>query len=57
LDADRHIMSYKDSCGGCPRVAVWSSPTVFVKGEPAGSAEHNNARVIAEEAARVAAFR
>jgi Metallo-peptidase family M12 len=53
----RDIMSYKNSCGGCPRVAVWSSPTVFVKGEPAGSAEHNNARVIAEEAARVAAFR
>jgi hypothetical protein len=53
----RDIMSYKSSCGGCPRVAVWSSPTVFVKGEPAGSAEHNNARVIAEEAARVAAFR
>ena len=22
----RDIMSYKDSCGGCPRIPVWSSP-------------------------------
>jgi len=53
----RDIMSYKESCGGCPRVAVWSSPTVLVDGEPAGTPEQDNARVIAEEAARVAAFR
>jgi hypothetical protein len=30
---------------------------VFVAGEPAGTALLDNARVIAEEAARVAAFR
>src|SRR5581483_3793856 len=53
----RDIMSYKDSCGGCPRLPVWSSPKVLVKGEVAGTAELDNARVIAEQAARVAAFR
>jgi hypothetical protein len=53
----RDIMSYKESCGGCPRLPVWSSPLVKVKGEPAGTPELDNARVIAEHAARVAAFR
>jgi hypothetical protein len=53
----RDIMSYKDACGGCPRVAVWSNPAVLVNGEPAGTRQLNNARIIAEEAARVAAFR
>jgi Metallo-peptidase family M12 len=53
----RDIMSYKDSCGGCPRLPVWSGPKVVVKGEVAGSAELDNARVISEQAARVAAFR
>ena len=53
----RDIMSYKESCGGCPRVPVWSNPKVLVKGEPAGSAEQDNARVIAEQAGRVASFR
>jgi hypothetical protein len=50
-------MSYKESCGGCPRLPVWSSPTIQVKGEPAGTPELDNARVIAEQASRVAAFR
>jgi hypothetical protein len=53
----RDIMGSKESCGGCPRVPVWSSPTVLIKGEPAGTAILDNARVIAEQAARVAAFR
>jgi hypothetical protein len=53
----RDIMSYKSSCGGCPRLPIWSSPKVIVKGEPAGTPEQDNARVILEEAARVAAFR
>jgi|GEM_PF-909286 len=53
----RDIMSYKDSCGGCPRLPVWSSPKVLVKGEPAGTPDLDNARVISEQAARVAAFR
>ena len=53
----RDIMGSKESCGGCPRVPVWSSPTVLVNGEPAGSTEFDNARVIAEQVARVAAFR
>jgi hypothetical protein len=53
----RDIMSYKDSCGGCPRIPVWSSPKVLVKGEIAGTPELDNARVIAEQAKRVANFR
>jgi hypothetical protein len=53
----RDIMSYKESCGGCPRVPVWSSPLVKVRGEPAGTTDLDNARVIREQAARVAAFR
>ena len=53
----RDIMGSKESCGGCPRVPVWSSPTVLIKGEVAGTAILDNARVIAEQAARVAAFR
>jgi len=53
----RDIMSYKESCGGCPRLPVWSSPTVLVRGEPAGTEDLNNARVIAEQAVRVASFR
>ena len=53
----RDIMSLTDSCGGCPRVPVWSNPNVLVRGEPAGTAKRDNARVIAEGAARVAAFR
>ena len=53
----RDIMSYKASCNGCPRLPVWSSPNVQIKGEPAGTAQLDNARVIAEQAARVAAFR
>jgi len=53
----RDIMGSKENCGGCPRVPVWSSPTVLIKGEVAGTAILDNARVIAEQAARVAAFR
>jgi Metallo-peptidase family M12 len=53
----RDIMGSIESCGGCPRMPVWSGPTVLVNGEPAGTPELNNARVIAEQAARVAAFR
>lgn len=53
----RDIMGSKDSCGGCPRVPVWSGPTVLFNGEPAGTVLLDNARIIAEQAARVAAFR
>jgi hypothetical protein len=53
----RDIMSSAASCGGCPRLPLWSSPKILVKDEPAGSEELDNARVIAEEALRVAAFR
>jgi metallopeptidase family M12-like protein len=53
----RDIMSYKESCGGCRRVPIWSSPLVMFEGEPAGTPDQDNGRVIAEEAPRVAAFR
>ena len=53
----RDIMSYKASCGGCPRLPVWSSPKVLVKGEAAGTADLDNARVLSEQGARVAGFR
>jgi hypothetical protein len=53
----RDIMSYKESCGGCPRLPIWSSPKVMVQGEPAGTPDQDNARVILEQAARVAKFR
>jgi hypothetical protein len=53
----RDIMSYKESCGGCPRMPIWSSPLVRVRGELAGTPDLDNARVIREQAARVAAFR
>lgn len=53
----RTMMSYKQSCDDCPRLPVWSSPRVLVRGVPAGSAAHNNAEVLAREAKRVAGFR
>jgi len=53
----RTIMSYKDSCDGCERRPVWSSPDVMVEGVAAGDANTNNARVIREQAHRVSGFR
>jgi hypothetical protein len=53
----RDIMSYKESCGGCPRLPVWSSPKLVVGGDRAGTQNEDNARVIAEQAQRVANFR
>jgi hypothetical protein len=53
----RTIMSYKDSCNDCPRLPVWSSPNVRIRGAPAGSTTANNAKVIADHARRVAGFR
>jgi peptidyl-Asp metalloendopeptidase len=52
----RTMMSYLESCEGCPRRPIWSSPDVKVDGVPAGDADTNNAKVIRENAARVAAF-
>jgi hypothetical protein len=54
----RDIMSLRESCGGCVRLPIWSSPNVMVDGQPAGTFDcQDNARVIREQAARVAAFR
>lgn len=53
----RTMMSYEQSCDGCPRLPIWSSPGVSVNGEAAGGPMANNARVIAEGAKRVASFR
>jgi hypothetical protein len=53
----RTMMSYKDTCNDCPRLPVWSNPGVRVRGAPAGSTTANNAKVIADQARRVAGFR
>jgi metallopeptidase family M12-like protein len=53
----RDIMSYNASCNGCPRLPIWSNPTITVKGEPAGTLLADNARVLLEQAERVANFR
>jgi hypothetical protein len=53
----RDIMSYKESCGDCPRIPFWSNPRVQYKGEPTGTAATDNARVILEQAERVSNFR
>ena len=53
----RTMMSYKNACNGCPRMPFWSNPKVVIEGDPAGSANEDNARVIAEQAVRVASFR
>jgi peptidyl-Asp metalloendopeptidase len=45
----RTMMSYMESCDGCPRRAIWSSPDVKVDGVPTGDAETNNAKVIPRE--------
>jgi hypothetical protein len=53
----RDIMSYKQSCDGCPRVPIWSNPTMTYKGDPAGAPDADNARVLLERAERVSKFR
>ena len=53
----RDIMSYRSSCGGCPRLPFWSNPTVKVRGERAGAIDTDNARVLLEQAERVSQFR
>jgi Metallo-peptidase family M12 len=53
----RDIMSYRESCGGCPRIPYWSNPRIRYAGEPTGTAASDNARVILEQAERVALFR
>ncbi len=34
----RDIMSYKESCAGCPRLPVWSNPKVLDQGRACGDA-------------------
>lgn len=53
----RTLMAYSSACRGCPRLPIWSSPFVKIAGEAAGDPRTHNARVIAEQAGRVAAFR
>jgi hypothetical protein len=53
----RDIMSYGAGCNGCPRLPVWSNPTIKVRGEAGGTLLADNARVILEQADRVANFR
>ena len=53
----RDMMSYKEGCGGCPRIPYWSNPRIIYKGEPTGTAAADNARLILELAERVSKFR
>jgi peptidyl-Asp metalloendopeptidase len=53
----RTMMSYQESCDGCLRIPYWSNPRVLYKGEPTGTADADNARVILEQAERVSKFR
>jgi hypothetical protein len=53
----RDIMSYKQSCGGCPRIPYWSNPRISFEGAPTGTDASDNARVILEQAERVSNFR
>jgi hypothetical protein len=53
----RDIMSYKEGCGGCPRLPYWSNPRIKYEGDPTGTAAADSARVILELAERVSKFR
>jgi Metallo-peptidase family M12 len=53
----RDMMSYREGCGGCPRIPYWSNPRVLYQGDPTGTAASDNARVILEQAERVSKFR
>jgi len=50
-------MSYQKGCDGCPRLPFWSNPRMLYQGEPTGTLANDNARVILEQAERVASFR
>ena len=41
------MMSYKEGCGGCPRIPYWSNPRITYMGEPTGTAGNDAARVMA----------
>jgi hypothetical protein len=53
----RDMMSYREGCGGCPRIPFWSNPRVLYRNEPTGTAASDNARLILEQAERVSRFR
>lgn len=52
------VMSYACTTGqSCPRINYWSNPDLTYDGTPMGTADkNNNARVLRDNAARVAAF-
>lgn len=53
----RTIMAY-NCTRGCPRINFWSNPSVLYNGVPMGTAtKNNNARVLNDTRATVAAFR
>src|SRR5262249_38782088 len=39
----RTLMSYKEGCGGCPRIPHWSNPSIMYMGEPTGTATNDAA--------------
>ncbi|MEM6822264.1 MAG: M12 family metallo-peptidase, partial [Verrucomicrobiota bacterium] len=53
----RTIMGYGNGCDSCQRRNYWSNPDVKLGGVATGTDDHeNNARVLREEAKRIAAF-
>ena len=53
----RCIMSYHKGCDGCPRIPFWSNPRINYQGEPTGTPAEDTARLVLEQAERVAKFR
>ena len=53
----RTIMSYNAGCGGCRRIPYWSNPRGLYRGDPTGTLANDNARVLLEQAERVANFK
>jgi hypothetical protein len=54
----RTIMAYNCAGAGCPRLNFWSNPNVLYNGQPMGTTtKNNNARVLNDTRATVAAFR
>ncbi len=54
----RTIMSYDGPQRNCKRLGIWSNPKVKVNGAPAGTPGlHYDAKVLSDEASRVAGFR
>jgi hypothetical protein len=53
----RDIMAYECSPTKCPKILIWSNPTLTYQGDPVGSEEHENvARVLNDQRETMASF-